>query len=454
MTRTRNKRYHLIAIGGAVMHNVAIDLKDMGHIVTGSDDEIYEPSRSRLNEYGLLPSVIGWNADNIDDTIDAVILGKHARSDNPELAKAIELGIPIFSFPEFVKNATTATIRVCVAGSHGKTSTTSMIMHVLKDHNIDFDYLVGANIAGFDKMVRLSGADIIVVEADEYPSSCTDNRAKMLHYDPTISIITGIAWDHVNIYKTYDDYKNVFREYVSGMDGNTIVYFDQSDEDLFEMMTHEVFKTKRHGYLPYSSDKKGRLLFNDKVYPIEIFGRHNLLNLQAAQLVCAELGVAEHDFLVSMEHFTGAAKRLELIHDSESLKIYKDFAHAPSKCRATVQAIRNKYTDSKIRAVMELHTFSSLTPEFIEHYNGAMDGIDHAAVFYDPHAVSMKKMEALDKETVRTAFGTEGLVVFDDKESLQKFMDKSRSDDDDVILLMSSGNLGGFDLNLFVESLK
>ena len=454
MIKTIKKRYHLIAIGGAVMHNVAIDLKDMGHTVTGSDDEIYEPSKSRLNGHGLMPSSIGWNPDLIEDAIDAIILGKHARYDNPELAKAKDLGIPIYSFPEFVKKTTTASIRVCVAGSHGKTSTTSMIMHVLKEYGINFDYLVGANIKGFDKMVRLSGSDILIVEADEYPSSSIDNRAKMLHYDPTISIITGIAWDHVNIYKTYDDYKQVFRDYINIMDQDTICFFDQSDEDLFKMMTLETFRTKRHGYLPYPSDKKGRLLYDDKIYPIEIFGRHNLLNLQAAQLVCAELGVSEHDFLSAMEHFSGAAKRLELIHNTQSLKIYKDFAHAPSKCKATVKAILHKYPNSKIRAVMELHTFSSLTPEFIQHYKGAMDGVDHAAVFYDPHTVSMKKMEALDKNSVQKAFGTQGLEVFNDKKELQKFMYNTQSDDDDVILVMTSGNLGGFDLNLFVESMN
>ena len=436
------------------MHNVAIDLKDMGHYVSGSDDEIYEPSRSRLSNHGLLPATIGWNPDRIDESTDAIILGKHARSDNPELAKAKALGIPIYSFPEFVREATSASTRICVAGSHGKTSTTSMIMHALKFYDVEFDYLVGANIKGFDKMVKLSGSDILVVEADEYPSSCIDNRAKMLHYDPTISIITGIAWDHVNIYKTYDDYKDIFYEYVKNMNKDSVCYFDQSDEDLFDMMSKKVFDTKRHGYLPYPTDKKGRLVFNNELFSIQVFGRHNLLNLKAAQLVCSDLGIKERDFLTAMSNFSGAAKRLELILDTERVKIYKDFAHAPSKCKATVEAVRSKYPNSKIRAVMELHTFSSLTPEFITHYNGAMDGIDHAAVFYDPKAISMKQMKPLNKENVRQAFGTDGLIVLDSKEALTDFMESSSRDGDDVVLIMSSGNLAGFDLNLFAESLK
>jgi UDP-N-acetylmuramate: L-alanyl-gamma-D-glutamyl-meso-diaminopimelate ligase len=276
----------------------------------------------------------------------------------------------------------------------------------------------------------------------------------MLHYDPTISIITGIAWDHVNIYKTYDDYKDIFYEYVKNMNKDSVCYFDQSDEDLFDMMSKKVFDTKRHGYLPYPTDKKGRLVFNNELFSIQVFGRHNLLNLKAAQLVCSDLGIKERDFLTAMSNFSGAAKRLELILDTERVKIYKDFAHAPSKCKATVEAVRSKYPNSKIRAVMELHTFSSLTPEFITHYNGAMDGINHAAVFYDPKAISMKQMKPLDKENVRQAFGTDGLIVLDSKEALTDFMESSSRDGDDVVLIMSSGNLAGFDLNLFAESLK
>lgn len=454
MTSKEINRFHLIAIGGAVMHNVAIDLKDMGHKVTGSDDEIYEPSRSRLNDHGLLPEKTGWFPSNIDKSINAIILGKHAKSDNPELAKAIELGIPIYSFPEFVKRTTRATIRVCVAGSHGKTSTTAMIMHALKAHHIDYDYLVGANLEGFDKMVRLSGSDILIIEADEYPSSCIDNRAKMLHYNPTMSIITGIAWDHVNIYKTYDDYKDVFRTFVHTMDDEAICFFDQTDADLFSMMTKEVFEAKRHGYMPYMTDKKGQVIIGEASYPIQIFGRHNLLNLKAAQLVCEQLGIGEEDFLNAMKDFSGAAKRLELIHDSDKLKIYRDFAHAPSKCRATVDAVRKRYPNSKIRAIMELYTFSSLNPDFIDNYKGSMDGIDNAAVFYDNHAIKMKNMAALDPDYVYNAFGTEGLTVYNDGKGIKEFIEKTNIEGDDILLLMSSGNLGGFDINQFVDSLK
>lgn len=428
------------------MHNVAIDLKDLGHSVSGSDDEIYNPSRERLAAKGLLPASMGWDSQRITEDIDAIILGKHAREDNPELIRAQELNLPIYSFPEYVKLNTKARQRVCVAGSHGKTSTTAMIMHVLKKASLDFDYLVGAKLEGFDKMVKLSNANIIIIEADEYPSSCIDMRAKMLHYKPNISIITGLAWDHVNIYRTYEDYKDVFRTFLTQMNDASVCFFDHTDEDLLRMMTDEAFEVKRESYGPFPIDKKGALQFEGDTFPIQIFGRHNMLNLHAAFKVCVELGLEPTFVLEALGDFTGASKRLELLHEDRDLVVYKDFAHAPSKCKATVEAVRSKYNSKKITAVYELHTFSSLTPEFIEGYAHSMEKADSAVVFFDPKALEIKRMEALDKDFVHRAFKHNNLKVVNDRESLEALMQSAKAESD-VLLIMSSGNLGGIDVN-------
>jgi len=445
-------RYHLIAIGGAVMHNVAIDLKDMGHEVTGSDDEIYDPSLSRLKKHNLLPEKMGWDDDKIVDNIDLIILGKHAKADNPELLKAQSIGLKIMSFPEFITDTSTATQRICIAGSHGKTSTTSMIMHVLSKLEFDFDYLVGANLEGFNKMVKLSGADILVVEGDEYPSSCIDMRAKMLHYKPTISVITGMAWDHVNIYKTYDSYKEAFRSFLKSMDSTAVCFFDQSDEELRKMLITESFAVQRQGYLGLEIDKKGNVAFENEKYPIKIFGHHNMLNLNAALLVCQNLGISSADFFKTIAEFKGAAKRLECILKTDQLIVYKDFAHAPSKCKATVAAMRQKYPHKKIKGLLELHTFSSLSANFIPQYKGTMEGLDQAGIFYDPHAVAMKKMDPIEKNFVQESFSHENLVVFNVASDCHQFLNESLTDGTEVLLIMSSGNLAGFDLEAMIES--
>lgn len=443
-------KYHLIAIGGSVMHNVALDLHDMGHEVTGSDDEIYEPSRSRLAVKGLLPET-GWDENRVDASIDAIILGKHAKIENPELKKAQALDIPIYSFPEYVSKSSKATKRVAIAGSHGKTSTTAMIMHVLKSVNKDFDYLVGANLEGFEKMVKLSDADILIVEADEYPSSCIDLRAKMLHYSPTISVITGLAWDHVNIYKTYDSYKETFLQFLRKMEKGSICFFDQSDEVLLDMMLTEKFEAERDSYVPFPTNKKGHLQYEGNEYPIKIFGRHNLLNLNAAFKVCLQLDVKPIEFLESIQSFKGASKRLEVISENENQIIYKDFAHAPSKAKATMEAVRSKYPNKRIRAILELHTFSSLTASFIKEYNGSLAGADSAAVYFDPHAVKMKGMAGLDKNKVLASFGHDHMVVLDNKSDVEAFLSAFLVEKEDILLIMSSGNLGGIDLDNLLE---
>ncbi len=444
-------RYHLIAIGGRVMHNVAIDLQDMGHIVTGSDDEIYNPSRDRLASYDLLPDKMGWDAERITEDMDAIILGKHARDDNPELARAQALGLPIYSFPEFISKNSKATQRVCVAGSHGKTSTTAMIMHVLRHNGLDFDYLVGDSLEGFGKMVKISDADILVVEGDEYPSSCIDNRAKMIHYQPNISVITGLAWDHVNIYKTYEDYKDAFRSFLSLMERDAVCFFDQTDAELVKMMATEHFPCIRTGYYPLDQNKKSQVVREDQVYNINVFGRHNLLNMHAALHSCKSLGIEEEAFFEAIASFTGAANRLEKIYESTSHIVYKDFAHAPSKCRATVNAVRSQHPNKKIKGILELHTFSSLNKDFLPHYSGSLDGLDMAAVLYDPHAMAMKKMLLFDKSVVSDAFGYEGLLVLNERAELEDYLTNGEAD---IILIMSSGNLAGMDMGAYIDSLK
>ena len=446
------KKYHLIAIGGSVMHNVAIDLQELGHDITGSDDEIYEPSRSRLADRGLLPDKTGWDEGRITSDIDAIILGKHAKSDNPELQRALQLNIPIYSFPEFISMNSKAEKRVCIAGSHGKTSTTSMIMHVLKYHDLEFDYLVGAQLEGFDKMVKISDADILICEGDEYPSSVLDDRAKMLHYKATISVITGMAWDHVNIYTTYDSYKQAFRDFLNTMPPEAVCFFDQSDDELNRMLQNESFPSARRSYRALFLNKRSEVELNGSKYPVKVFGRHNMLNMNAALLVCQELGINEEAFFEAIESFKGAAKRLELIHESDGLLIYRDFAHAPSKCKATVEAVRSRYPDKKITAILELHTFSSLDIRFIKEYAGSMDLADRAYVYFDKHALQMKGMPELDTNEVFKAFDNQTLKVINAPDELEVSIRKSMHDNTDILLLMSSGNVGGLQLDQIFKS--
>ena len=428
------------------MHNVAIDLKELGHKVTGSDDEIYEPSRSRLASFGLLPEKMGWDTERITSDIDTIILGKHAKNDNPELLKALELNIEIVSFPEFIAQHSQASKRVCIAGSHGKTTTTSMIMHVLNYFGYAFDYLVGAKLEGFHKMVKISGADILVVEGDEYPSSCLDNRAKMLHYNPNIAVITGVAWDHVNIYKTYDDYLAIFSRFLSEMPSEGYCYFDQNDEDLLRLILDNRFECNLRSYLPFELNNEGAIVRKGDLHPVQIFGTHNMSNLKAAFYVCKELGISEAQFFEAIKTFKGAQKRLEYIGRFQECEIYRDFAHAPSKCAASSNAMREKYSEARIAGIMELHTFSSLDENFIQQYSGAMDALDSAYVFYDPHAAQMKGMPMIPEERISNAFNHPNLTVITEaaklKEEILATLELS-----DVLIVMSSGNLGGLDLN-------
>lgn len=448
-------RIHLIAIGGAAMHNLAIALKQNGHEVTGSDDQIFDPSRSRLADHGLLPEEMGWHPERIDASIDAIILGMHAREDNPELKHAQDLELDVYSYPEFIYQESLNKERVVIAGSHGKTTITSMILHVLKKLEYDFDYLVGAQIEGFDTMVRLSDAPVIVLEGDEYLSSPIDRRPKFHLYDPHIALISGIAWDHINVFPTFENYLEQFETFIDQMKGDSILTYCAADEQLDET----VYEYGQHLDLrPYQTPEyeveEGQtfILMGDERVPVGVFGEHNLQNLMGAQEVCMAIGVDHDDFWEAIADFSGAARRLEEITRNDQTVIYKDFAHSPSKLKATTKAVKNQWPDRKLYACMELHTFSSLTKDFLEEYAESMDDADVAIVFYKEETIAQKRLDPIDPDDVRSAFGRDDLEVFtvsaDLKDSLSS-IDLS----DGNLLLMSSGNFGGIDVDSFAEEL-
>lgn len=439
-------RIHLIAMGGAAMHNMALALQKNGHEVSGSDDEIYNPAKDRLDKEGLLPKKMGWDASRIQANIEAVIVGMHARPDNPELLRAQELGLKIYSYPSFLFEMSKDKKRVVVAGSHGKTTTTAMILHALRKNDIPFDFLVGAQLEGFDHMVQFSDAPLMIIEGDEYLSSPIDRRPKFLHYQPDVSILTGIAWDHINVFPTFENYKEQFDLYLDSHEAGAKVFWFSGDEWL-----QDLAKDKRKADLqPYNrfvyrnSSNGVELKGNGKWYPIEVFGLHNIQNLKAAQLACQELGIGVVDFLEAMEDFKGAAKRLQVLAKTETFEAYLDFAHAPSKVKATVKAMKEKSGKQPLNAVLELHTFSSLNKAFLPEYRGAMEGAKNAVVFYSEHTLEMKRLPALSKEEVKEAFGHKNLEVITDVEQFHKKI-RSFIEEDTKLLLMTSGNLAGFD---------
>ncbi|MCO5247898.1 MAG: Mur ligase family protein [Chitinophagales bacterium] len=442
------KSYHFIAIGGAIMHQLAIHLHRMGHQVSGSDDVIYDPAKTNLSNHGLLPKIEGWNKGNIHKGLDAVILGMHAKDDNPELVEAKRLGIKIYSFPEFIYEQSKNKTRVVIAGSHGKTTTTSMIMHVLKAAKIDFDYLVGAKIEGFDYSVKTSEeASIVILEGDEYLTSPIDRRSKFLHYHPDYAVITGIAWDHINVFPTFDEYLETFRKFIRTV--HKKLFFYSKDEDLIAM-TKEIIGQKAFPYNALPSKVENDQTFvihNQKSYPLHIFGEHNMANLSAAFHICTELGVNEETFFELIQSFNGAANRLELIKDDVERKItyYKDFAHAPSKVLATVDAVRKQYPKRKLVAALELHTYSSLQANFTSHYAHTLDNSDIACVFVDNEALKIKNKAPIETDWIKEQFDNQALEVFSDKNKLEAWLQKEITDNS-VILLMSSGHWGGMDL--------
>ena len=432
---------HFIAIGGSIMHALAIDLKMQGHIISGSDDEIYEPSRSQLDKHGLLPTKMEWDPFRIDKSLNVVVLGKHAKADNPELSKAQELKLKIVSFPEMIADLSKSKKKVVVAGSHGKTTTTSMIMHALKKANREFDYLVGARLDGFENMVKISDAPIIIIEGDENLSSAIDDRPKIFHYDPDITIITGIEWDHMNVFPTEEIYIQQFEKYIQSLKLNTILLFDEADS-LFGKRVNvreKELTTKSYTNFDYKTTAKNTTIsYHLKDYPVQIFGRHNMANMKAAQLVCAELGISADTFLTSMQSFTGAKKRQQYLYKSKNQVAILDFAHAPSKVKATSTAVKEKYSERKLIACLELHTYSSLNEKFLPKYQGSLATADIRFIFYNAHTFEIKGLPLLDKKIVENAFGNK-VEVFTNVEDLKKAIKKEITKVC-TLLYMTSGN--------------
>jgi UDP-N-acetylmuramate: L-alanyl-gamma-D-glutamyl-meso-diaminopimelate ligase len=441
---------HFIAIGGAVMHNLAIALKLKGYHITGSDDEIFDPAYSKLQKHNLLPSQTGWQADNIHSGIDAIILGMHAKSDNPELIKAQQLNIPIYSFPEFIYEQSKTKKRIVIGGSHGKTTTTAMIMHVLGFMNLDFDYLVGAQLQGYELTVKLSEhAPLIIIEGDEYPDSALTKTPKFHIYKADIGVITGIAWDHVNVFPTFELYKEQFKLFAEMIPTTGKLIYNATDDTLKDLIKHSHIHSKAIGYeLPFYKITDNQVVIEHSgiEYPLEVFGQHNLLNLMAAWNVCNDIGVNDVDFLTAIQSFTGAAKRLELVAENDTTAFYKDFAHSPSKLKATINAMREKYPRRKLIACMELHTYSSLNKNFLHEYKGCMANADERIVYYNQHTIELKRLENISPEEVKSYFADEDLIVITDKNEIRKRL-LSKNWNQTNLLLMSSGNFDGLDLN-------
>ncbi len=447
-------RIHLIAIGGSIMHNLAISLQKAGHTVSGSDDEIYEPARSRLQHYSLLPDSMGWNPTRITPDIDMIILGMHARKDNPELLEAQSLCLRVASFPEFVAEQTADKKRVVIAGSHGKTTTTSMIMHVLNQYNYDFDYLVGAQLAGFDDMVKLSDAPWMIIEGDEYLSSAIDSAPKIWHYKPHIAVITGIAWDHMNVFPTMSDYIGAFEGFLDRIEKPNRVFYFADDERLASLVAEGANTQTAQGYKAFPADideGKVTIVVDDIKVPLQIFGNHNLANLRAAYEVLTALGVSAKQFSQAITSFTGASKRLQPLVKLKHHTTYQDFAHAPSKVAATIEAVHVLHPDRRLTACVELHTYSSLNHDFLPQYRDTMSLCDRAIVYFSEHTLSMKKMPPLSEELIKEAFGREDLLVFTDPNLLEVHLSEQEWHEHNL-LFMSSGTFGGLDLQLTTSS--
>ncbi|MGB5666411.1 MAG: Mur ligase family protein [Maribacter sp.] len=440
---------HFIAIGGSAMHNLALALHHKGYSISGSDDVIFEPSKGRLVDKGLLPKEFGWFPQKIHKELDAVILGMHAKPDNPELLKAQEMGLTIYSYPEFLYEQSKNKTRVVIGGSHGKTTITSMILHVLNYHEKEVDYMVGAQLDGFDRMVHLTEEnDFMVLEGDEYLSSPIDRRPKFHLYQPNIALLSGIAWDHINVFPTFENYLEQFRIFVDSIvKGGSITYNEEDPEvkKVVEASENSIRKLPYH--TPEYAVKDGQTLLEtpEGPMPIEVFGKHNLSNLAGAKWICQNMGVDEDDFYEAIATFKGASKRLEKIAERSNCVVYKDFAHSPSKVVATTKAVKEQYPDRKVIACLELHTYSSFNAEFLKEYNGALDPADEAVVFFLPESVKIKKLKEVTKEQISEAFQRNDLQIYTEAAAFKEFV-FGQNFDDSVLLLMSSGNYGGLDL--------
>ena len=439
---------HFIAIGGAAMHNLAIALHNKGYHVTGSDDTIFDPSKSRLEAKGLLPETFGWFPEKITNNLDAIVLGMHAKADNPELLKAQQLGLKIYSYPEFLYEQSKEKTRVVIGGSHGKTTITSMILHVMHYHDVDVDYMVGAQLEGFDVMVKLTeDNDFIVLEGDEYLSSPIDRRPKFHLYQPNIALLSGIAWDHINVFPTFDNYVEQFKIFVDSITNGGSITYNIEDEVVRQVVEASENPIRKFPYeTPEYEVENGETLLEtpEGPMPIEVFGKHNLNNLAGAKWICQHMGIDEDDFFEAISTFKGASKRLEKIAESKTSVAYKDFAHSPSKVSATTQAVKEQYLDRTLLACLELHTYSSLNAEFLKEYKGALDAADKAVVFYSPHAVEIKKLKEVTHQQIATAFERDDLIIYTNPQEFKDYLFKQEFDNK-TLLLMSSGNYGGLD---------
>ena len=450
-------RIHFIAIGGAVMHNLAIALHKKGHRITGSDDLIFDPARTNLTMHDLLPENTGWDSQRISNELDAIILGMHARPDNPELLKALDLGIRIYSFPEYMYEQTKEKVRVVIGGSHGKTTITSMVMHVLKSNGIKFDYLVGSSIPGFETMVGLSDdSELAVFEGDEYLSSPLDATPKFHHYKPRIGLISGIAWDHMNVFPTYEEYVEQFRIFSSVIEpGGTLIYY-QKDPEAEAIARARGNQTRTLGYVEHMFHKKGKFTYldtGDKPLKVSVFGRHNMQNIKATQLICRELGIRDENFYNAIGSYTGAARRLETIREEENFRFFYDFAHAPSKLKATTEAVKDEYPEKELVACIELHTYSSLNQKFLNQYRDTFNAADRAVVFFSPDTLVQKRLPPISGDQLKKAFNREDLIILNNPTDLEGYL-AGQSWKGRILLMMSSGNFSGLNIKGLANKLK
>lgn len=443
-------RVHFIAIGGSAMHNLAIALKIKGYEVTGSDDSLFEPSKSRLERFGILPPEIGWFPEKITPEIDAVILGMHAHADNPEMLKAKELGLKIYSYPEFLYQQSKEKTRVVIGGSHGKTTITAMILHVLHYHGREEDYMVGAQLEGFDVMVRSTPeSDFMIMEGDEYLSSPLDRRSKFLLYHPNIALLSGIAWDHINVFPTFEDYIEPFEKFVDNITHGGIIVYNAEDPNVTRVVLKSEnpirkipYKTPPH----YIENGVTFLETSEGPIPLEIFGKHNLSNIEGARHICQHLGIMDADFYEAIQSFKGASKRLELVKKKSNYVVYKDYAHSPSKVSSTTAAVKEQYPNRSLLACLELHTYSSLNPEFLSQYKDAMAAADEKIVYYSEEALRIKRRNPIPPTLIKEAFNDDDIRVFTSPEILEEYL-KNISKENKVFLMMSSGNYGGLNLS-------
>ena len=448
-------KIHFIAIGGSAMHNLAIALKLKGYSITGSDDAINDPSRSRLKKYNLLPEKEGWFSDKITFDIDAVVLGMHAKDDNPELLKAREIGLKIYSYPEFIFNQSKDKIRIVIGGSHGKTSITSLVLHVLSTLNIEYDYMVGAQLDGFEVMVKLTDTSkYIVLEGDEYLSSALDLRPKFHLYKPHIALISGIAWDHINVFKTFENYLKQFEIFINSIEKNGTLVYNELDPELKKLVSSN---KSNLNYIPYLIPKHkiidgiSFIDINNRLYRLKIFGDHNLQNISGALNICKALGVESEDFYNAITSFNGASNRLELVYKSSDTIIFKDFAHSPSKVKATTEAVHKQFPNRKLISFFELHTYSSLNPLFLEKYRDTLKHSDECYIYYSEKNMRIKRLEPIDSELIIRSFNHSSLTVIDNYDKLNKKiydLDLSNS----VLLMMSSGKFVGLDIDKIKKS--